>query len=76
IYAASEQPIEGVSSDVMAAGMQQRGHRNVRCCVDLDEARAIAMQALKDGRVVLMMGAGSIGGLAASLRSEIQEVRR
>ena len=73
VYAAGEKPIEGVSSEVMAAGMQQRGHRNVSCCVDLKEAREAAIQALADGRIVLMMGAGSIGGLAAGLRHDLQE---
>ncbi len=73
IYAASEMPIEGVSSEVMAAGMQQRGHKNVRCCVDLNEARNISIAALENGRVVLMMGAGSIGGLAESLRQSMRE---
>jgi len=73
IYAAGEQSIEGVSSEAMVAGMQQRGHRNVRCCADLDEARDIAVQALAGDRIVLMMGAGSIGGLAATLRRDMQE---
>ncbi|MDX8392067.1 MAG: UDP-N-acetylmuramate--L-alanine ligase [Mariprofundaceae bacterium] len=73
IYAASEQPIEGVSSEVMSAAMQHRGHKNVRCCADLDAARDIASEALMEGRVVLLMGAGSIGGLALSLRREMQE---
>jgi len=73
IYAAGEEPIKGVSSEAMASGMQQRGHRNVRCCSGLDEARDIAVEALAAGRVVLLMGAGSIGGLAASLRRELQE---
>ncbi|OIO68159.1 MAG: UDP-N-acetylmuramate--L-alanine ligase [Zetaproteobacteria bacterium CG12_big_fil_rev_8_21_14_0_65_55_1124] len=73
IYAAGEKPIEGVSSEVMVAGMQQRGHRNVRCCADLNEAREIAIKGLADGRIVLLMGAGSIGGLAASLRRDLWE---
>jgi UDP-N-acetylmuramate--alanine ligase len=75
IYAAGEKPIEGVSSEVMASGMAQRGHRNVRCCAGLDEARGIAVQGLNEGRVVLLMGAGSIGSLAASMRRELGEAR-
>jgi len=73
IYAASEQPIEGVNSEAMATAMQHRGHKNVRCCADLDAARGIAADALSEGRIVLMMGAGSIGGLAVSLRQDLQE---
>jgi len=73
IYAAGEKAIEAVSSEVMVAGMQQRGHRNVRCCADLNEARDIAISGLAEGRIVLLMGAGSIGGLAASLRRDLRE---
>ncbi len=73
VYAAGEKPIKGVSSEMMAAGMQQRGHRNVSCCASLEEAREAAVKALADGRIVLMMGAGSIGGLAAALRLELDQ---
>jgi len=68
IYAASENPIEGISSETMAAGMKKRGHRNVRCCAGLDEARHIASKALAAGRTVLLLGAGSIGALGMELR--------
>jgi len=73
IYAASEVPIEGVSSEVMAAGMKKRGHRNVRCCTGLDEAQGIAGESLAAGRTVLLLGAGSIGSLAMGLRQQMQE---
>jgi len=71
VYAAGEKEIDGVNSEIMASGMQQRGHRNVRSCADLNEAREIAIKGLAEGRVVLLMGAGSIGGLAASLRKDL-----
>lgn len=71
VYAAGEKEIEGVSSEVMATGMQQRGHRNVRSCAGLNEAREIAVHGLEAGRIVLLMGAGSIGGLAAALRKDM-----
>ncbi len=70
IYAASEPPIEGISHEVMAAGMKKRGHRSARCCADLDEARDIASEALASDRTVILLGAGSIGALGAELRQE------
>lgn len=73
IYAASENPIEGISSEAMAAGMKKRGHRNVRCCAGLDEARDIARALLAVGRTVMLLGAGSIGSLAMELRQSLQE---
>jgi len=71
IYAASEAPIEGISSDTLAEGMRARGHRHVSQCADLDAARALALQGLAKGDIVLLMGAGSIGTLAAQLREEL-----
>jgi UDP-N-acetylmuramate--alanine ligase len=71
IYAASEEPIKGISAQLMVEGMRDRGHRQVSFCADLEAARALAQQGLKDGKVVLLMGAGSIGSLAQQLRDEI-----
>jgi len=71
IYAASEAPIAGISSETMADGMRLRGHRHVSPIDDLDGAKALALQDLAAGKVVLLMGAGSIGSLAAQLRDEI-----
>jgi len=68
IYAASEEAIAEVTSDVLQQGMLKRGHRQVSICPDLKEAETLAKQALQKGDVVLLLGAGSIGGLAADLR--------
>lgn len=68
IYAASEEPVNGISSETMVAGMQKRGHRNVRCCARLDEACELADGALATGRTVILLGAGSIGSIAMQLR--------
>lgn len=70
IYAASEQPIEGITSEKMCEGMQRRGHRQASLCTDLDTAHALAMRKLNEGHIVLLMGAGSIGTLAQRLRDE------
>jgi len=72
IYAASEAPIDGISSDVMADLLRQRGHHDVRLCADLKDARQLATQALQQGHIVLLMGAGSIGSLAAQMRDEFR----
>jgi len=73
IYAASETAIEGISSEMMVAGMRARGHRHVEFCQSLENAKEHALQALSDGKVVLLMGAGSIGTLAQQLRDDITE---
>jgi len=70
IYAASEEAIEGVTSEALQEGMLKRGHRHVSVCPDLVMAGDIAKQALQNGDVVLLLGAGSIGTLAESLRQQ------
>ena len=71
VYAASEQPIEGVSSEALRDGMIARGHRQVQTCADLAAAKKLADSWLKAGDIVLLMGAGSIGGLAAEMRKSL-----
>ncbi len=70
VYAASEQPIDGISAETLSDGMIARGHRSVQSCADLDAARALATEALAQGHMVMLMGAGSIGGLAAEMRRQ------
>ncbi|OIQ00157.1 MAG: UDP-N-acetylmuramate--L-alanine ligase [Zetaproteobacteria bacterium CG2_30_46_52] len=71
IYAASEAPIEGVSATALVAGMRTRGHRDVDEVDSMQAAEAWVKAELVAGRVVLLMGAGSIGALATVLRKEM-----
>ncbi len=70
IYAASEQPIAGVNSEKLVEGMRRRGHKDV-ASMDEDEAYAWASEALAQGDVVVLMGAGSIGAMARRLRESL-----
>ena len=71
IYAASESPIEGVTTEKMVEGMRTRGHKHVSLCPSLERAEQDALEKIRDGKVVVLMGAGSIGGLAQRLRDII-----
>jgi len=68
VYAAGEVEIAEASSERMAEGMMARGHRGVSLLKNLEAAREYADTALAQGDVVLLMGAGSIGGLARQMR--------
>ena len=67
VYAAGEQPIEGVDSEALAEGLRAHGHRMVRTVADLDDL----CQGLRDlaapGDLVICMGAGDITKWAAKL---------
>jgi len=73
IYAASESPIEGVTTEKMVEGMRTRGHKHVSLCPSLERAEQDALEKIRNGKVVVLMGAGSIGGLAQRLRDIISE---
>lgn len=75
IFSAGEDPIQGVSSEAMADGIRNRGHRSSSCCIDFQAAKMIAKNALAAGQIVLIAGAGSIGGLAVDIRQEEREVQ-
>ncbi|MCJ8190654.1 UDP-N-acetylmuramate--L-alanine ligase [Sphingomicrobium aestuariivivum] len=76
VYAAGEEPIEGVSSEVLAEGLRQRGVRMVKTVEDeADLALALRDVAAK-GDVILCMGAGDITGWAARLADGIADARK
>lgn len=71
VYAAGEQPIDGVDSDVMVAGMKERGHRSAQAIAGADAlADALAETALP-GDIVVCLGAGDITKWAAGLADAI-----
>ena len=60
IYGAGEEPIAGVTSDALAAGIA-RGGRPVQVARTLDELVTRVVAAVRPGDVVITFGAGSIG---------------
>lgn len=73
VYAASEEPIEGATSEALQQGLLRRGHRHVSLVDDLDIAFASAKQALDENHIVLLLGAGSVGSLGVQLRQALNE---
>jgi len=71
IYAASEEPIDGVTSQAIADGMRTRGHRDVAVIEDFEEAQAWVEAELKAEHIVILMGAGSVGAMAKQLREKL-----
>ncbi|MBV8907201.1 MAG: UDP-N-acetylmuramate--L-alanine ligase, partial [Acidobacteriia bacterium] len=60
IYAASEKPIEGVSSEALVERIRQFGHRNVEYVATLDRGVEALLGAAQEGDLVLTLGAGSV----------------
>ncbi len=60
VYAASEEPIEGATSEALARAIAERGHRQVAYAGDLRAATERLAAEVRDGDVVLTLGAGSV----------------
>jgi UDP-N-acetylmuramate--alanine ligase len=69
IYAAGEDPIDGVNSEVLARDISvaAKSGQVVRYAGSLDSAREMLLQEIKDGDLVLCLGAGSITRLPEKL---------
>ena len=75
VYPAGEAPLDGVSSDVLVAGLKRRGHRAAQT---VDGADALADRLAGDlaaGDIIVCLGAGDITKTAAGLAAAI-EARR
>jgi UDP-N-acetylmuramate--alanine ligase len=75
VYTAGEQPIEGVDSAELVAGLKRRGHRNAATVASADDlARVIAADVQADD-MIICLGAGDItkwaAGLAAAATKEV-----
>ena len=70
IYAAGEEPIDGVDHHSLAAGMRAVGHRSVETVESLEEAAAHLREFQASGDVVITLGAGSVNRVCALLLEE------
>ena len=67
IYAAGEEPIEGVTVEVLAEAIRSGSGKPVRLVKRLDEIVPALLDVAKPGDAVMTLGAGSIGGVPRHL---------
>ena len=75
VYAAGEQPIEGVTSDAMVVGMKARGHRSAQVIAGPDALADALATVAQPGDMVVCLGAGDITKWAAGLADAIRARR-
>ena len=71
VYAAGEQPIEGVDSEAMVSGMKARGHRSAQVIAGADALADALAEVARPGDMVVCLGAGDITKWAAGLADAI-----
>ncbi|WP_118856306.1 UDP-N-acetylmuramate--L-alanine ligase [Sphingomonas mesophila] len=75
VYAAGEQPIEGIDAEALAEGLRARGHRMVKTVADAAELARCLRDLAAEGDLVVCMGAGDITKWAAGLADGIKAAR-
>ena len=75
IYAASEDPIPGVTLEALASAVNQHRRAPVHLVRDVSDLPVAVADLARPGDLVLTLGAGSIGGVAAKLVAELQQRR-
>jgi UDP-N-acetylmuramate--alanine ligase len=73
VYAAGEEHIAGADARSLCAAIRQRGKVNPIFIEDIEEVDKELVSVLQDGDVLLTLGAGSVGRIAAGLPSKLQE---
>jgi UDP-N-acetylmuramate--alanine ligase len=72
IYAASEEPIPGVTVHTLADAIHRASGRPVHVVPALDDVVPALLKIVRQGDAVITLGAGSIGTIPARLRSALE----
>jgi len=67
IYPASEKPIPGITSELLAEKMKQRGQKNITWYRDREDALHFLTAQLKEGDLLLTLGAGDVWKMGESI---------
>ena len=75
IYAASEQPIEGITGETLAQRIAEKSGRSVVYVSSFDDAVSAVTSAAGPGDMILTLGAGSVSQLAPMVLEKIQAAK-
>lgn len=73
IYAASEDPIEGVTADTLTEAIKSYGHKNAHYVGPLDSAVETLREQVRAGDLVITLGAGTITRVGDQLLKLLRE---
>jgi UDP-N-acetylmuramate--alanine ligase len=73
IYAASEDPIEGVTAEALTAAIKRFGHKDANYVGSLDNAASILRDHVQSGDLVLTLGAGTVNRVSDQLLFLLRE---
>jgi UDP-N-acetylmuramate--alanine ligase len=71
IYAAGEEPLDGLSGDVLYWALKRRGHMDVSYVARVEDLVAEIKPHLRPGDIVMVMGAGNVHHVAEDLVQQL-----
>lgn len=74
IFAASQDPIPGISQDSLIQGIKDQGHKNVIKLEDEKDLAKIIKPLINEGDLIFCTGAGKITYLASDLESQLNSI--
>jgi UDP-N-acetylmuramate--alanine ligase len=75
VYAAGEQPREGISHQALVEGLRAHGHRGATLLDNPDDLARRVLDLAEPGDLVICLGAGNITRWAATLPDELQALQ-
>jgi UDP-N-acetylmuramate--alanine ligase len=72
IYAASEEPIEGITAEVLTGKIKEFGHKNAHYAGDMEGAAERVVKFLQEGDLVITLGAGSVTRLSEQILEQLK----
>ena len=73
VYAAGEEPIPGADGRALSRAVRARGQVDPVFVDPVEELPEVLSGLLRDGDIVLTLGAGNIGAVASRLREELEK---
>jgi UDP-N-acetylmuramate--alanine ligase len=73
IYAASEKPIEGVTAEILARQIAEKGHREAIHIASFVEASAAISALAQSGDMILTLGAGNVSQLGPIILERLEQ---
>ena len=74
IYAASEDPIPGITAEVLTENIRRYGHKNAKYVGDIETAADRIAPELREGDLVITLGAGNVTRLSDELMEKIKSM--
>jgi UDP-N-acetylmuramate--alanine ligase len=73
IYAASENPLEGITSEILTEKIKQFGHKNAHYIGAIEGAVEKVIPALREGDLLITLGAGNVTRLSEHILEELRK---